>query len=80
MVDVQHERAGDSGEKSLRRFLRWFWDFLKEEKIFVPVFLLKNFILICFSNFNHYFQSLLISWVLIEENITKMSHTQEWFY
>ena len=25
---------GDSGEKSPRRFFRWFWDFLKEEKFF----------------------------------------------
>ena len=36
---------GGSGEKSLRRFFRWFCDFLKEEKVFLPVYLLKSFIL-----------------------------------
>ena len=30
--------VGDSGEKIPRRFFRWFWDFLKEENFFVPVF------------------------------------------
>ena len=28
----------DSGEKSPRSFFRWFWDFLKEDNFFVPVF------------------------------------------
>ena len=72
--------GGDSGEKRPRRFFRWFWGFLKEENVFVPVFSLKRFILNCFSKSNHYFQPVLISWVLIAENITKMFHTQQWFY
>ena len=31
----------DFGEKSPRRFFRWFWDFLKTEKKFLPVFYSK---------------------------------------
>ena len=38
-----------SREKSPRRFFRWFWDFLKEDKVFLPVFVLQSFILNCFS-------------------------------
>ena len=71
---------GYSGEKSPRRFFNWFWDDLKEEKVFIPVFLLKSFTLNCFYKCNLNFQSVLISLVLISENITKMSHTQQWFY
>ena len=79
-LNIFHTLLVDSGKTSPRRFFRWFWDFLKEN-FFVPVFfLLKSFILNCFSKCNHYFQSVLISWVLIAENITKMSHTQQWFY
>ena len=72
---------GDSGEKRPRRFFRWFWDFLKTE-IFssFQFFLLKSFILNCFSKCNQHFQPVLICWVLIAEKITKMSHTQQWFY
>ena len=54
--------------------------FSERKNFFVPVFLLKSFILNCFSKCNHYFQSVVISWVLIAENITEMSHTQLWFY
>ena len=54
-------------KKAQKGFFRWFWDFLKEENAFVPAFLLKSFILNCFSKINHYFQSVLISWVLIAE-------------
>ena len=71
---------GYSGEKSPRRFFNWFWDDLKEEKVFIPVFLLKSFTLNCFYKCNLNFQSVLISLVLISENITKMFHTQQWFY
>ena len=67
----------DSFEK---KFFRRFWDFVKEEKVFLSVFLLKSFILNCFSKCNLNFQSVLISWVLIAENIAKMSHTQQSFY
>ena len=36
---IVHE--GDSGEKkNPRGFFRWFLDFLKEEKVFLPVFLI----------------------------------------
>ena len=59
---------------------RWFWDFLKEEKVFLPAFLLKSFMLICFSKCNLHFQSVLICLVLNIKNTTKMSHTQQWFY
>ena len=65
---------GDSGEKSPIKFFRWFWGFLKE-KVF-----LQRFILNCFSKCNQHFQLVLIRWVLIAENITKMSHMQQWFY
>ena len=68
---------GDSGEKSQRRFFRWFWDFLK---VFLPVYVLKSFMLICFSKCNLHFKSVLVCLVLNVENITKMSHTQQWFY
>ena len=44
------------GEKSPRRFFRWFWDFLKKEKV-LPVFLHKNLILNCFPKCNRHFQS-----------------------
>ena len=55
----------DSGEKSPRRFFRWFWDSLKEEKVFLPVFfLLKRFILNCVFKCNLHFQSALICRVL----------------
>ena len=69
----------DSGEKSPRRFFRWFWNFLKEEKVFIPVFLRESFILNYFSKCNLHFQSVQICWVLIPENITKMSCTQQCF-
>ena len=62
--------------KSPKRFFRWFWDFLKEEKVFLPVYLLKSVMLICFSKCNLRFQSVLICSDLNAENITKMSHTQ----
>ena len=52
---------GDSGEKSLRRFFPWFWDFLKEERLFDPLFLRKSFILNYFSKCNHYIQLVLVS-------------------
>ena len=41
----------DSGEKSPRRFFRWFWDFLKEEKVFLPVFFFtqKVYTKLCFQ-------------------------------
>ena len=52
---------GDSGEKRPRRFFRLSWGFLKEEKVFLSVFLLKNFILNCFSKCNLHFPSALIS-------------------
>ena len=67
----------DSYEK---KFFRRFWDFVKEEKVFLSVFLLKSFILNCFSICNLHFQSVLISWVLIAENIAKMSHMQQSFH
>ena len=51
---------GDSGDKSTIRVFRWFWDFLKEEKVLLAVYLLKRFILICFSKCNLHFQSVLI--------------------
>ena len=41
---------GDTGEKCPRRFFRWFWDFLKEENVFLSDYLLQSFTLICFSN------------------------------
>ena len=66
---------GDFGEKSPRRFFRWFWKFLKEED-FLPVYLLKSFTLICFSKWNLHFQSVLICLNLNAENITKMPHMQ----
>ena len=69
----------DSGEKIPRWFLRWFWDFLKEEKVFLSVFFNWK-VLYCYSKCNLHFQSLLICWVLITENITKMPHTKQWFY
>ena len=51
---------GDSSEKRPRRLLRWFWDFLKEDEVFLPVFLLKGFILNCFSKCDLHFQPGLI--------------------
>ena len=46
---IVHE--GDSGEKkNPRGFFRWFLNFLKEEKVFLPVFLIRSFILNGFSN------------------------------
>ena len=74
-MELQKKEKGDSGEKSPRRFFMWFWDFLKEEKVFLPVFLLKSFVLNGFWKCNLHFQSVLISLVLIAENSTKMSHT-----
>ena len=71
---------GDSGEKNPIRFFRWFWDVLKEEKVFLSVYLLKSFMLICFSQCNLNFESVLICLDLHAKNITKMSHTQQWFY
>ena len=71
---------GHFGEKNPRRFFRWFWDFLKEKKVFLPVYLLKSLILICFTKCNLHFQSVLIYLDLNVENITKMSRTQQWFY
>ena len=72
---------GDSGEKKNQEgFFGWFWDFLKEENVFLPAILPKSFMLICFYNCNLHFQSVLICLVLNAENITKMSHTQRWFY
>ena len=70
----------DSGERIPRRFFRWFWDFLKEEKVFLQVFSLKRFTWNCFSKCNLHYQSVRISWVLIAEHITKISHTQHRFY
>ena len=35
-------------KKAQEDFFRWFWDFLKEEKVFLPVFLLGSFILFFF--------------------------------
>ena len=67
-------------KKSPRSFFRWFWDFLKEKNFLFQFFLPKSFILNFFSNCNHYFQSVLVSGVLIAENNTKLSHTQQWFY
>ena len=49
--EVDYNKMVISGE-SPRRFFRWFWDFLREEKVFLPVFLLKSFILNCFSKCN----------------------------
>ena len=47
---------GDSCEKSRRRSFRWFWDFLKEEKFSVPVFLVWGFFgfFKCNHNFSQY--------------------------
>ena len=63
--------------KKTQGFFRWSQDFLKEEKVFLPDFLLKSFLLNCFSKCNLHFQSLLISWALIAENITKISDTKK---
>ena len=71
---------GNSGEKNPRTFFRWFWDFLREDKVFLPVFLCKSFMLICFSKCNLHLQSVLICLVLNAEKITEMSYTQQWFY
>ena len=49
-------------------------DFSESSKSFLPVTLLKSFILNCFSKYNPHFQSVLTCWDLIAENITKMSH------
>ena len=35
---------GDSGEKSPWKFFKWFWDFVKKEKVFLPNLLLKSFL------------------------------------
>ena len=48
---------------------RIFW----EKKKFFFYFLLKSFILDYFSKYNVHFESVLICWVLIAVNITKIS-------
>ena len=50
---ITHPHMGDSGEKSPRRFFRWFWDFL-------PLYLLRSLMLICFSKCNLHFQLVLV--------------------
>ena len=50
--------------------------FSERRKVFLLVYLLKSFMLICFSKCNIHFQSVLICLVLNAENITKISHTQ----
>ena len=66
--------VGDSGEKSPRMIFRSFWDFLKEEKGFLPFF--YSNVLYCSSKCDLYFQSLLICWVLIA---SLKCLTQQWF-
>ena len=54
--------------------------FSERRKVFLSVYLLKSFMLICFSKCNIHFQSVPICLDLNAENITKVSHTQQWFY
>ena len=44
------ERRRDSGENKSRRFFRWFCDFLKQAKVFSPVFGFKVLYAIVFPN------------------------------
>ena len=67
-------------KKAQEAFLDGFGIFWKKNIFWFQFFLLKSFILSCFSKCNIYFQSVLISCVLISENITKMSHVQQCFY
>ena len=54
--DLWQKKKGDSGEKSLARFFRWFWDFLNEERSPFT----QKIILNCFSKNNLHFQQVLI--------------------
>ena len=53
--------------------------FFKKRKIFSSSLFTQKFMLICFSKCNLHFQSVLICLDLNAENISKMSHTQQWF-
>ena len=63
-------------KKKLRRFLDGFGIFWKKKKFFLIFFYSKVLYQIIFLHF----QSVLMCWVLITENIINMPHTQQWFY
>ena len=66
-------------KKAQEDFLDCFGIFRKKKKFFSSLFT-QSFMLICFSKCSLHFQSVLIFLDLNAENITKMSHTQQWFY
>ena len=79
---VQHFSShylGDSGEKIPRRFFGYLRNFLKAEKVSLPVWFFKKFILNCFFKCNLHFHSVLTCCVLIAANVTEMSHRQRLF-
>ena len=73
-------RLSNYGENSPRRFIRWFWNFLREEKAFLSVSLLKRCVLNCFFKLNSTFLVTTDLLSFLAKNITEYSISRSRFF